>query len=137
MSCILFINFNLVSYFNHLYLYEQPNTQLATAASQLQLNCCKLTFYKGTKIGNGRPVLTAKIGTAGPILAAKVVRGRVIDSILSMVGLKPDRVIRVIRVNRITFCPGQASTKFLKYPGLTRILHWITCINIGVCARPK
>ena len=42
-------------------------------------------------------------------------------------GLKPSRVIHVIRVNRITFCPGQVGlTRFIRYPGLTRILHCIS-----------
>ena len=45
-------------------------------------------------------------------------------------GLKPGRVIRV---NRVTFCPGHpGQTRFIKYPGLTRILYWITCIFNGV-----
>ena len=45
-------------------------------------------------------------------------------------GLKPGRVIRV---NRVMFCPGQPGlTRFIKYPGLTRILHRITCINNDV-----
>ena len=35
--------------------------------------------------------------------------------------MKPDWVIRVIRV---TFCPGQVGlARFIKYLGLTRILH--------------
>ena len=44
-------------------------------------------------------------------------------------GLKPGRVTQVIRV---TFSPGQAGlTRIIKYPGLTRILHCITCIDNG------
>ena len=40
-------------------------------------------------------------------------------------GLKLGWVIQVI-----TFCPGQAGlTQFIKYPGLTQILHWITCVK--------
>ena len=36
--------------------------------------------------------------------------------------LKPGRVIRVIRVNRVTFSPGHPGlTRFTNYPGLTRI----------------
>ena len=38
-------------------------------------------------------------------------------------GLKQGRVIRIIQVNWVTFCPGQAD--------LTRILHQIMCINNG------
>ena len=37
-----------------------------------------------------------------------------------LAGLKLGRVIRVIRVNRVMFCPGQVGlTRFIKYPGLT------------------
>ena len=44
-------------------------------------------------------------------------------------GLKP---AQVIQVNGVTFCLGQVGlTRFIKYPGLTRILHWITCVNNG------
>ena len=40
---------------------------------------------------------------------------------------------RIIRVNWVTFCLGQPSlTHFIKYPGLTRILHRITYINNDV-----
>ena len=40
---------------------------------------------------------------------------------------------RAIRVNRVTFCPGQVGlTRFIRHPGLTRILHCITCIDDGV-----
>ena len=50
-------------------------------------------------------------------------------------GLKPGRVNQVIRVNWVTFCPGQPGlTRFIKYPCLTRILHCITCINNGICS---
>ena len=53
--------------------------------------------------------------------------------ISSRSGLKPGRVIRVIRVNRVTFCPGQVGlTRFIRYPGLTQILHCITCVDDGV-----
>ena len=39
-------------------------------------------------------------------------------------GLKPGWVIRVIQVKWVTFSPGQAGlTQFIKYPGLTQILH--------------
>ena len=39
-------------------------------------------------------------------------------------GLKPGQVIRIVRVNWVTFCPGQVSlTWFMKYPDLPRILH--------------
>ena len=45
-------------------------------------------------------------------------------------GLKPGRVIQV---NWVTFCLGQVGlTRFIRYPGLTRILHCITCIDYGV-----
>ena len=38
--------------------------------------------------------------------------------------LKPGGVIQV------TLCPGQVGlTQFIKCPGVTWILHWITCIN--------
>ena len=38
--------------------------------------------------------------------------------------MKPGRVIRVIQVNQVTFCLGQAGlTQFIKYPGLIQILH--------------
>ena len=48
-------------------------------------------------------------------------------------GLKPGRVIQVIRVNRVTFCPGQVDlTRFIRYPGLTQILHCITCVDDGI-----
>ena len=41
------------------------------------------------------------------------------------------RVIQVI--NSITFCLGQADlTRFIKYLGLTWILHWITRVNNGI-----
>ena len=36
-------------------------------------------------------------------------------------------------VNQVMFFPGQVGrTRFIKYPGLTRILHWITYVNNGV-----
>ena len=39
----------------------------------------------------------------------------------------------VIWVNRVTFCLGRVSlTRFRKYPGLTRILHCITCVDDGI-----
>ena len=42
--------------------------------------------------------------------------------------LQLGRVIRIIWVNRVTFCPGQLGlTRFIKYPGLTWIQHRITC----------
>ena len=42
-------------------------------------------------------------------------------------GLKPGRDIRV---NRVTFCPGQVGLiRFTRYPGLTRFLHCITCLD--------
>ena len=45
-------------------------------------------------------------------------------------GLKLARVILVIRV---TCYLGQVGlTRFIKYPGLTQILNWITCVNNGV-----
>ena len=55
-------------------------------------------------------------------------------SFLSTVsGLKPGRVTRVIQVIRVTFSPGQAGlTRIIKYPGLTRILHCITCVDNGI-----
>ena len=28
-------------------------------------------------------------------------------------------------------------SRFIKYPGLTQILHWVTCINNGVWSKPK
>ena len=35
-------------------------------------------------------------------------------------------------VNRVMFCLGQAGPIwFLKYPGLTQILHWITYMASG------
>ena len=38
---------------------------------------------------------------------------------------------RVIRVNQVTFCPGQPGlTRFIKYSGLTRIWNRITCVII-------
>ena len=40
---------------------------------------------------------------------------------------------QVIRVNRVTFCPGHDQpglTRFIKYPGLTQIWHRITCVII-------
>ena len=47
-------------------------------------------------------------------------------------GLKPGRVIQVIQVNRVTFCPGQVGlTHFIRYPDLTRILHCTTCVDDG------
>ena len=33
-----------------------------------QLNFCNLTFYRGTKIGKGKPFLAAEIGPTRPIL---------------------------------------------------------------------
>ena len=43
---------------------------------------------------------------------------------LSILGLKPGLFIRVIQINWVTFCPGQAGlTWFIKYPSLTQILH--------------
>ena len=49
---------------------------------------------------------------------------------LCVSGLKPGRVIRV---NRVTFCPGQVGlTRFIKYLGLTWILLCITCVVDGV-----
>ena len=55
---------------------------------------------------------------------------RYLEMIKSRTALQPGRVIRIIRVNRVTFCPGQPGlTCFIKYPGLTRILYRITCIN--------
>ena len=61
-----------------------------------------------------------------------------ITNILPKPGLKPGRVIHVIRVKQDTFCPGQAGlTWIIKYPGLTQILHWITCVNNGICSQPK
>ena len=42
-------------------------------------------------------------------------------------GLKPGRVNRVFWVNQVTFCPGRVGmTRFMNYPGLIQILHWIT-----------
>ena len=44
--------------------------------------------------------------------------------------LQLSRVIQFIRVNWVTFCPGQLGlTRFIKYPGLTLIWHRITCIR--------
>ena len=44
--------------------------------------------------------------------------------------LKPGWITLVIQV---TFCPGQAGLiRFIKYPGLTQILHWITCVDNGI-----
>ena len=44
-------------------------------------------------------------------------------------GLKLDEVIQFIK---ITFCPGQMDlTWFILYLDLTRILHWIMCVNNG------
>jgi len=41
--------------------------------------------------------------------------------------LQPGRVIRV------TFLVGHPGlTCFIKYPGLTQILHWITCVINGI-----
>ena len=49
-------------------------------------------------------------------------------------GLKPDQVIWV---NQVTFNLGQVGlTQFIKYPGLTWILRWITCINNRICFQP-
>ena len=49
--------------------------------------------------------------------------------LLSGPGLKPGWVIWVIWV---TFYQDQAGlTCFIKYPGLTQILDWITCIENG------
>ena len=50
------------------------------------------------------------------------------SSLVHTSGLKPGQVIWVTRV---TFHLGQADlTQFIKYLGLTWILHWITCIII-------
>ena len=44
-----------------------------------------------------------------------------------MSGLKPGQVIWInFFLNQV----GQ--TQFIKYPALTQILHWITCINISI-----
>ena len=44
--------------------------------------------------------------------------------------LKLGQVIRIIQVNWVMFCLGQLGlTHFIKYPGLTQILHRITSIN--------
>ena len=58
-------------------------------------------------------------------------RWRIWPSVLLIIahasGLEPGRV------NQITFCPGQVGlTCFIRYPGLTRILHCIMCVNDGV-----
>ena len=45
--------------------------------------------------------------------------------------LQSGQVIRIIKVNWVTFCPGQPGlTHFIKYPGLTQIWHRITCVII-------
>ena len=45
--------------------------------------------------------------------------------------LQPGRVIQIIWVNQVTFCLGQPGlTRFIKYPGLIRIWHRITCVII-------
>ena len=50
------------------------------------------------------------------------------EEILSQ-GLKLGWVNWVIWVNRVMFCPSQPGlTHFVKYPGLTWIMHWITCV---------
>ena len=52
------------------------------------------------------------------------------SSLVHTSGLKPGQVIWVTRV---TFHLGQAGLiQFIKYLGLTWILHWITCIIIMV-----
>ena len=34
----------------------------------------------------------------------------------------------------VAFCPGQASlTWFIKYLSLSRILHWIPCVDNSIC----
>ena len=53
-----------------------------------------------------------------------------VDGMALVTALQLDRVIRIIRVNRIMFCPSKPGlTRYIKYPGLTRILHRITCVN--------
>ena len=45
--------------------------------------------------------------------------------------LQPGWVIRIIRVNQVTFCLGQPGlTHFTKYLGLTRIWNRIMCVII-------
>ena len=42
-------------------------------------------------------------------------------------------VTQVIWVIQVTFCPDQAGLiRFIKYPSLTWILRWITCVDNGV-----
>ena len=45
---------------------------------------------------------------------------------------------RFVWIIWVTYCPSQAGvTWFIKYLGLTLILHWITCINNGVWSWSK
>ena len=47
--------------------------------------------------------------------------------------LKPGQLIGVIWVIQVAFSPDKADlVYFIEYQGLTRILHWIMCVDIGI-----
>ena len=86
-----------------------------------QLASCAFYFVCYISLHEGLQLVTVR---AAAVVHAHICMGP---------GLKLGRVIRVIWVNQVTFYPGQVGlTHFIRYPGLTRILHCITCVDDGV-----